>query len=253
MGPLSVHRTASGVGDCPTSTDSGPMSFVDSFADLLLGSVCPGCTRPGWGLCEACSGLLGQGPVRPDSTVLAALGVPVRAGGWYDPPLSSCIPAFKDSGAWHLAGVLAGVLVGAVCSIPGWRDAVLVPVPSRPDAVRSRGLDHTRTLSATVARRVGLRYRSVLRRTGSGPDQADLDRRARLSAPGGSMRAAPGVGPVIVIDDVITTGSTMAEAIRVLAASGRTPIGAASVAATPIRQGDGPGHRATLRNRSISS
>lgn len=222
------------------------MSFVDACADLLLGSVCPGCACPGWGLCVACSLILDQRPVIPDSAVLAGVGVPVRAGGWYDPPLSACIPAFKDSGAWHLAGVLGGLLTGAVCSIPGWRDAVLVPVPSAPDKVRSRGLDHTRVLAARVARRLGVPCRPVLSRTAPGLDQADLDRRARLSAQHGTMGAGPGAGRVIVVDDVITTGSTMAEAFRALTTSGRTLIGAAAVAATPIRQGMQP-HSQQLR------
>jgi predicted amidophosphoribosyltransferase len=65
-------------------------------------------------------------------------------------------------------------------------------------------------------------------------DQAGLDRVQRLANLAGAFRAV-GVhpsGPVVVVDDIVTTGATLAEAVRACQAAGRPVIGGAVVAAT---------------------
>jgi predicted amidophosphoribosyltransferase len=70
-------------------------------------------------------------------------------------------------------------------------------------------------------------------------DQAGLDRFARYRNLAGALVAAEHLPPgdIVVVDDIVTTGATLAEATRALTRAGRTPVGAATVAATTRRGG----------------
>jgi predicted amidophosphoribosyltransferase len=127
---------------------------------------------------------------------------------------------------------------------------VLVPVPSRPASVRSRGHDPTYTLATLAAAR--LRHDVVaLRLLRSRPgvlDQAGLDAAARAANLAGSMACPTAAlrrlaarcprARVVVCDDVITTGATAREAQRALEAVGLAVAGVAAVAATRRRRPD---------------
>lgn len=160
-----------------------------------------------------------------------------------------------------LAGHLAGHAGG-----PGGRPTpvLLVPVPSRRRAVAQRGRDVVADLARSAARtlrRQGLPVvvAPVLRPARRLRDQAGLDaagragnlERALVVAPPGrwSVAAPPrtgdpgaGEGPagpaLVVVDDVVTTGATLAEAARALRSAGRPPLAAAVLAAAQ-RRGDG--------------
>lgn len=122
---------------------------------------------------------------------------------------------------------------------------LLVPVPSSPRSVRERDGAHVVELAEKVeehwAGRLEMDVVEGLVVTRRRRDQVGLGRAARSENLHGSMgatdrlvrRAArPGTG-VIVVDDVCTTGATLAEAHRALVAAGTRPWGAAVVAATP--------------------
>ncbi|HET7476480.1 MAG TPA: phosphoribosyltransferase family protein [Dermatophilaceae bacterium] len=119
--------------------------------------------------------------------------------------------------------------------------ACLVPMPSAAAAVRSRGFDASWALAGRAARELRTRWgidavpaRLLAQRHGV-HDQAGLDAQARQANLAGGLRVvrgAPSGRSIILIDDVVTTGSSLAEAARTLRAAEVAIRGAATVAAT---------------------
>ena len=202
------------------------ITFIDAAADLLLGSTCAGCRSPGWGVCRGCLDLLRTPPHAfggPD-------GLPVVAAGPYRPVLEHLIPRYKDDGALHLERLLAELLAGALAVARPAPDTLLVPVPSLPRNVRARGFDHARRLARRLASDSGLKSAALISRDRRGHDQAGLGRSDRSTNLECTMKARPPRYPVLVIDDVITTGATLREACRSLERVGADVLGAVVIA-----------------------
>ncbi len=157
-----------------------------------------------------------------------------------------------------LAALLARSVLGVLEEHEAQGAVLLVPVPSRAASVRARGRDATREMTACageVVRQVGAgRYdvtlAPVLRSRPGVVDQAGLDVTARRANLDGSMACSSslvrrlgrrvGAAHVVVCDDVVTTGATLAEAQRALGAAGVGVLGHACLAATE-RRGRGTG------------
>ena len=168
------------------------------------------------------------------------------AAGAYQGVLRAALLAHKEQGALGLVVPLSRVLADVVAADPALtaERVVLVPVPSHPAVVRSRGHDPVLRMTrraAGVLRRRGhqVAVRSPIRVLGRPQDQAGLDaaqRRANLS---GRLRARPpdagAASQVVLVDDVVTTGSTLREAQRALTVAGWRPGRAATLAATRRR------------------
>jgi len=167
------------------------------------------------------------------------------AAASYDGVLRRLVTAHKDQGRGDLGPVLAGLLAASldVLVVPG---AVLVPVPSSRAARRRRGdrpLGHLLRLAVAgvagvddVAVVDGLRVVRVL------ADQSGLDRAGRAANLRGAYAVRPRMGSrlrgreVVLVDDVLTTGATLAEAARALRSHGVEPRAAAVIAATRLRR-----------------
>lgn len=143
-----------------------------------------------------------------------------------------------------LGDLLAGA-VGLVAPTgpapPGPAPFLLVPVPSAPRAVRARAHDRAGRLAARAAadlRGRGWPVRAVplLRLTRTVADQAGLSTTERTANLAGALVAGRALDgrPVVLVDDVVTTGATLAEAVRALRAAGAIVHGAAVVAATRL-------------------
>jgi predicted amidophosphoribosyltransferase len=174
--------------------------------------------------------------------------VPPWAARAYVDPLRRLLVAYKDRDRADLArplgAVLAVVVERALVAAEGAAAGVeLVPVPSSAASIRRRGRDVVADLARVAAGR--LRRRGFAARTAPRlaparllADQAGLSARARADNLEGALAArgpAPAKWPVVVVDDVLTTGATAAEAVRALEAGGVATLAVAVVAATPRR------------------
>jgi predicted amidophosphoribosyltransferase len=203
--------------------------------DLVLPRDCAGCALPGRTLCGACAAVLAGAPVVHRPTPAPPGLPPLVAAAAYDGVVRSLLLAHKERGRLALTRPLGGALAAAA-GVHG-RGPVLVPVPSSPAAVRARGHDHARRLAAAAARRLGVRSAALLVQARGVQDQSGLDADARSANLAGALRARRRLDglPVVVVDDVVTTGATLVEAARALTAAGAQVRGAAVVAATVLR------------------
>jgi predicted amidophosphoribosyltransferase len=207
-----------------------------ALLDLVLPTRCVGCgARPGL-LCPGCT------PVGPPRRVPAA-GPGVTTAGEYDGALRSALLAYKERGRRDLAAPLGALLARSVlAALAGDRappaPVLLVPVPSSRAVAAARGGDHVLRLARRVAAATGVRVApDALHLTRALRDSAGLgvDERAANLAQAMHARPAPPGRRALVVDDIVTTGATLREAVRALSAGGWTVVGGAVVAATPRR------------------
>lgn len=209
-------------------------------ASIFLGATCAGCGVAGPSPCRRCREVLAAtSPLAP----WAGIDVPVVAAGEYSGVVRTLVLAAKERGSLGVLPVLGqrlAVSVGLLClaaDVSG--PVVLVPIPSPRPRVAERGLDFTGSLARLAARELGgaglpARVGAGLRLHRRPADQAGLGQQERQRNLIGAFEATPrlGAGHLVVIDDIVTTGATLGEAVRALREAGRAPIGAATVAAT---------------------
>jgi predicted amidophosphoribosyltransferase len=201
--------------------------------DVLFPRRCVVCSLPGATLCGPCRVSLPS----LDGPVCARCGAPVawpvarcrecagrrlafasaRAGVEYDQAVRAFVSAWKERGLRGLASVAAGV-VAEVVPPPGAHLIAFIP----PDGDRSLRRGHHPP--DRLARELGclwrLPVRPVLRRTRPLRPQRGLARTARRQNVRGAFRSDPVRGRVLLVDDVYTTGSTVAAAASALRAAG---------------------------------
>jgi predicted amidophosphoribosyltransferase len=228
-----------------------------ALVDLVLQGECAGCGSDcGEGttlLCPVCRLEL-AGPARPAWPTPVPTGLPPPwAVADYVGAARGAILAHKEDGRFGLVAPLGDALARSVlaglAADPGFdRTTVvaLVPVPSRRTAVRGRGQDATLRLArqaAAAVRRAGrdVEVLPVVRIVRTMADQAGLDSRERAANLHGALAVPDRLArhvqrrPVVVVDDVITTGASIDETARALRAAGADVRSAAVVAATRRR------------------
>jgi predicted amidophosphoribosyltransferase len=139
----------------------------------------------------------------------------------YDGPAGALIRALKFGGRAGLADVMAAQIVAL--APPGLLRGAVVPVPVHPDHHRRRGIDHAAALARALARRAGLGYAPCLVRGGDPQPQVGRGRRARMRGPAGSVCLASGLDSpeeALLVDDVVTTGATLAACRSALTGAG---------------------------------
>lgn len=218
-------------------------ALLDALA-LLLPVDCAGCGAPDRAVCRACAALL-EGPLVVRELPGRLL---VRSAAPHEDAVARIVVALKDGERTEAAGPLGRALRRAVLPAlaAGAADPILVPVPGTAAAYRRRGY----LPLALLARAGRLRLTHCLRRVRRVTDQASLGFAARRSNAAGSMAAVRHLDrvPVILVDDVVTTGATLAEAARALTAAGARVLAAATVTSTPP-----PGAPVAGKDRNASS
>jgi predicted amidophosphoribosyltransferase len=186
--------------------------------------------------------------------------VPVRAGPDYAGPVARILVAWKDRDREDLTGPLAGALGrsvrAALADVMGTggvgAPVILVPVPSAAAANRRRGRDVLARLALEAAgglRRQGLPVEvcPALRVARTVRDQSALAAAGRTANVAGAFTVRTQLtgrvlaSPVVIVDDVVTTGASLAEAARAITQVGGRVVAAATVCATPLRFPGPPG------------
>jgi predicted amidophosphoribosyltransferase len=233
-----------------------------ALADLVLPSACAGCGAERvplrFGACTGCAAALEALTPFPTAPVPPPRGMPgCVAVGEYGGPLRSALLAYKEKGRHRLARPLGALLAAAIAEAAvrggGGRavPVLVLPVPSTARAVRQRHGDHMARLALHAVRRlrsagwqadVTQPLRALPR-----PDSVSLDAAARVAVAENSLRirsarirvlrrALTMKGTLIVVDDIVTTGSTLAAVTTRLEEVNMQVAGAAVLAATRLRK-----------------
>ncbi len=147
----------------------------------------------------------------------------------------SALHSLKYDGEQRLARPLGGIMAER------WRRAgaggeVLVPVPVHAERLRSRGYDQAMLLAGAAGAALGLPVAPALRRVQATQAQYRLGRTGRAANVGHAFEVAPALCAsvrgrwVVLVDDVVTTGSTLAACARALHGAGASAVSAVTVA-----------------------
>lgn len=204
-------------------------------SSVLWPVSCAGCGAPDIAVCTGCRALLTAQPAREQLD-----GLPLAAAAVYEGRVRQLVAVTKEHGGRAEVRALAAGLTSALAVLP---DAEIARVPPSAAGMRRRGFDPV----ALVVRAAG--HRSwVLRRVRAGASAAGAQKQrtiverqraahGSLVLPSAARRALEG-RRVLVVDDIVTSGATVREAVRALCAAGCEPVGIGAVARTPRRLGE---------------
>jgi ComF family protein len=183
--------------------------------------------------CPRCALASPQGEVCAECTRHPPHFAATRAAWIYAFPVDRLLHALKYRGRLELAEPFADA-VAAVAS-PGEVDA-LIALPLSRTRQRERGFNQAHEIARRLARRVALPLIGGLHRVVDATPQADLAWRERKNNVRGAFSAERGKiagRSIALVDDVMTTGATLADAARALESAGAVHIEAWVVARTP--------------------
>jgi predicted amidophosphoribosyltransferase len=212
------------------------MTIASTLGLPLFSVRCACCRQPGSELCRPCRFALATSRAvqvaDPDG------GPPIAAALEFDGAARRAVLALKFANRRGVARYLAELVVRRLDLVgdrPG-RPAfdVVTWAPTGAGRARRRGYDQAQLLARHIARQLGVPCTRLLWREHGGP-QVGLGRAERLRGP--SFRGRPTSRPlrVLLVDDVVTTGSTLHAAAAALRRAGVLELRAVAVAATPDR------------------
>ena len=219
---------------------------VAEFAvDLVYPKRCAGCNRRGTWLCNDC----GRALPLFSAPWCDRCGVPgtylrckcrstpgnlekVRSAGPFDGWLRGAIVQFKYHGEWARAAHLGRLLAIAVEQLQPV-DA-LIPVPLHPTRLRQRGFNQSLLLARHAGDMLTLDVVEALTRTRRTEAQVNLGAEQRKANVAGAFAARPNTSvadlSVVLVDDVVTTGSTLSACAKELIGAGAKSVKAVSLA-----------------------
>jgi ComF family protein len=232
-----------------TQTAGGRIDYLRHAAefaiDLVYPKRCAGCSRRGTWLCNDCDNAL----PRFTTPWCDRCGVPatyprckcpstpinpkqVRSVGPFDGWLRGAIVQFKYHGEWARAAHLGEPLAATIAHLQ--QVDALVPVPLHPSRLRQRGFNQSLLLAQQAGGLLGVEVKEALIRTRRTDAQFHLGAEERKTNVAGAFVVQPHI-PIaglclVLIDDVVTTGSTLSACADALVAAGAASVMAASLA-----------------------
>ena len=239
MAFLSTHNTSK-----TRSTPTFAGELGEGLLALLWPKRCIGCDMPGASLCTECESKL---ILIDQSLACPCCGAPFgailctecwSADGRVEHPFSLAVCAmeheglgvrvvtfYKDSGERGLCDHIVRLIAEALCERPDITESgidVLTYVPASKRAVSRRGFDHMRPIAEALGRKLDLSTERLLTHSQVEiADQRSLGRLQRASNMRGAFTVSEKVsGRVLLVDDVLTTGSTLSSAAEALLDAG---------------------------------
>jgi len=225
--------------------------LISGLLDLAFPAICAGCSREGAALCERCRRDLDADLDRPPGVPIglrATVPAPLLQVEWCAPfsgVVRRAVHGLKYGGERRLAAPL-GAAVARRWSAAGVAGDLLVPVPVHADRRRERGFDQALLIASAAARELGSPLVDALERVRPTAPQFELDGPARAANVRGAFSVRPatrsaeedGGGAVsavagrwvVLVDDVFTTGATLAACAAALIEAGAAAVSAIAVA-----------------------
>jgi predicted amidophosphoribosyltransferase len=205
--------------------------------DLVLPLECGGCGAPSTRWCDACAQQLAVKADEPHLlTPRVDPGVPVLSLGRYAGARREAIVAVKEHGRADLIAPLAVALSAGLTNLLTWgvlgTPLTVVPAPTRRSAARRRGGDPVaRMARAATADLPGVHVTQALRMRAMVRDSVGLSGADRQRNIAGRVKIIkPVSGGVLVVDDIVTTGATASESVRILGIAGAQVTGVLAIA-----------------------
>lgn len=218
-------------------------AMVDRVLDAAFPGRCVGCRREGAPLCASCASAL-------DARLDVPAGVPIGLPGDIPAPLlqlewctgfrgvvRDALHQLKYAGEQRLAEPL-GAAVARRWARAGVGAELVVNVPVHADRARARGYDQAELIARAAARGMSMPFVPCLERLRATTAQFDLDRATRATNVAGAFVVRPLAGDVpspagrwiLLVDDVTTTGATLAACAETLLMAGAAAVSAVTVA-----------------------
>jgi ComF family protein len=216
-------------------------SVATRALDAALPANCVGCGAEGPPICARCQPAL-------DARLLRPAGVPIGLPGEVPEPLlqlewctafhgvaRDALHAIKYAGEQRLAEPLGRAIARRWAAV-GVGATVVTNVPVHADRAKQRGYDQAALIARVAGHELGLPFSPMLLRARATIAQFDLDRRDRARNVRGAFALKPGVERhvrgawILLVDDVVTTGSTLAACAATLGDVGALGVSAVTVA-----------------------
>ena len=233
------------------------MEFLRGFNEIIFPTRCISCSALGSPLCMHCSAIWCHQPNFQRLSRDSKSTLLVSSSVLYSAIASHILLAAKESNVKKSTELVALALEYSFQKLllrePNLQVSALVPIPSRPQAVRARGRDFLQVITQSLAVKFEIPATPILGYSKKVKDQSGLTSEERWNNLNDSLVVkdrtlvgkvvgkVPGkVQGVLLVDDLVTTGATLLAAEKALNQAGILAIGAVTACvAQPLRYGGG--------------